>query len=271
MPHHYFFSYARSDWEGQDHMKEFFNELRHATRVRLGMNQRDPVAFRDMSMDVGSPWGDVISHELNTALAMVCMTSPSYVKSVWCGKEVQVFLDRQRLLVSPETPGASFSRVIPLIWFPVHEGLPACFSRLQLSNEGFPQEYVRRGIRWLKIRKEPEYRALVEAVADILDDTLRSAHLPSLPTSPRYENCANAFALRVPPETRILTTLPPGTTTFVGRDELIKQIIDAMNNPDLHRMALWGRPGIGKPKRCCELVATAKLRSSSPAVSCLPT
>src|SRR5262244_3020632 len=61
----------------------------------------------------GQEWPDELAEALRTAETMVCLYSPSYFRSEYCGKEMQVFLDRRRNYIRANA-GKKPANIIPV-------------------------------------------------------------------------------------------------------------------------------------------------------------
>jgi hypothetical protein len=108
--HIFFFSYARDD--DDPYLSRFFEELRDAIRRQQGLKASDPIAFRDQTnIEVGQQWPVALTHSLRTSKTLVCVYSPTYFNREYCGKEVQVFLTRQKKHGTGLATG-----ILPVIW-----------------------------------------------------------------------------------------------------------------------------------------------------------
>jgi hypothetical protein len=138
MPHPFFLSYARQD----------------AQRIEKGQSQRDPIfeafidrldqgvmqltgegiGFVDRNIEPGQEWPEQIAEALATAKTMVCLYSPSYFRSPYCGKEMQVLLERRRNYIRAN-PGKKPSNIIPVLWHPVPWRIPKTLPDLQHKDD----------------------------------------------------------------------------------------------------------------------------------------
>src|SRR3954464_13924382 len=93
MPFPVFTSYAQADYEA--HLKRFADDLREQIRSLLGRTDNESVMFFDrIGVKAGDKWNDVVIDAIRTADVLVCLVSPTYLGRPWCGRELQVFVQR---------------------------------------------------------------------------------------------------------------------------------------------------------------------------------
>lgn len=72
MVYEFFFSYTRAN--NDDYLKQFFEDLDDAVRLRRGQAQGTRVGFFDqVGLQLGDEWGDVLGEALQTSKTMVCL------------------------------------------------------------------------------------------------------------------------------------------------------------------------------------------------------
>src|SRR4030095_430914 len=87
------FSYARND--KSPYLDNFFEMLREEVMHKTAIKSPFEACFRDTdNIDIGNRWTDELSNALQTSRILVCLYTPSYFVSDYCGKEVQVFQSR---------------------------------------------------------------------------------------------------------------------------------------------------------------------------------
>ena len=92
----FFFSYCRKDAADDANVLEFARDLREMVRGELSLPQSARVAFLDEdSIRVGESWSDSLASALASHQVLVALYSQDYFKRDFCGREVQVFLDRR--------------------------------------------------------------------------------------------------------------------------------------------------------------------------------
>jgi TIR domain len=218
MPYPFFLSYARED----------------AIRIEKGKRQRDPVfedfidrlnqgvmqltgegtGFFDRHLEPGQEWPDEIAEALATAKTMICLYSPSFFKSGYCGKEMQVFLERRRIYIRTN-PGKKPSNIIPVLWHPVPWRIPKTLPDLQHKDD---EVAVSEGVWHLGGSKKT--RGQLIEIADTLAKRVRDAAdltpLSSLAERPRMGAIPSAFNPPLPPFPYFdMAKSGPDTVTFV--------------------------------------------------------
>ncbi|MCI0388873.1 MAG: FxsC protein [Acidobacteria bacterium] len=122
-PHDFFFSYSRRDYENADiYLTTFLKDLSKEIRIRRVSSKGEEVAYFDQhKLTRGDDWKQELLDALQTARTLVCLYSPNYFASEYCGKEWQVmhmrreqYLEEQRLAKKQK---AKLPRIIkPIPW-----------------------------------------------------------------------------------------------------------------------------------------------------------
>jgi hypothetical protein len=108
MSHIFFFSYAHND-RGRDNQIEIFfedlcNEVAQHTPWALD-DQR--VSFRDgNNLALMQQWRPALLNALQESAVLVCVTSPRYFASRFCGQEYYLFDERRRAAAENRSPPA---------------------------------------------------------------------------------------------------------------------------------------------------------------------
>ena len=117
----FFMSYSKTD--GDEILKQFYHDL--ATEVRRLVAYRgDPrpsaVGFMDeSSIQTGESWEGTLAEALQRSRTLVCIYSPGYFTSPFCGKEFEVFAMRLRQHIANQPPQAPPpSIILPVLWDP---------------------------------------------------------------------------------------------------------------------------------------------------------
>jgi hypothetical protein len=98
MAHWFFLSYARCD--ADVYFKRFRQELAEAVRVKVG-GDLESVAFFDRDdIGAGEEWPDTLSAALQHSRIFVPIYTRSYFASDYCGREWEVFRQRQDALMA---------------------------------------------------------------------------------------------------------------------------------------------------------------------------
>lgn len=182
MSHRYFFSYARANtkWAADSELMRRFREALEAEVDQLlGAAGGDSCFFDSTDIEAGAEWPAVLTDSLCSAKVAVCLYSPNYFNSSWCGKEVRVFLDRAAAAPGPEKPTA----IIPVIWMPVLKGLPAPIAKIQTHDEAFPAAYPQIGLRQvMNVGSPADFFKVVSALAQRIATAVQADGLPPLQT-----------------------------------------------------------------------------------------
>jgi len=200
MTYPFFFSYSRKDLEQVDdqnrsYLLSFFDKLcgEVSGLAAVGDGFKD-----DKDIVAGEEWRSELVDALTTSPILVCMYSPWYFKSNYCGKEVEVFLQRRRLFMQQRAnkePGF----VVPVLWQPCLDRIPNSLPSLQWhgldGNRFSPDDFgVYRAMTRAKTEYKDEYQDLVTKLAIRIRNLLRERHsLPSLGYKPQIDGMSNAF------------------------------------------------------------------------------
>ncbi|MER5348848.1 TIR-like protein FxsC [Kitasatospora sp. NPDC002551] len=165
---YFFFSYARRDqMVGGAFVDQFFTDLRdELARIEPEAGPGE-LAYRDTErLRVGDDWERQLSRMVGSSRTMVALYSPAYFASDYCGKEWTAFDARTRR--HEEQTGDSVPALIPVLWEPPPEDLPAEVRRIQYIQHDFGPEYATGGLRHL-LRTDPHgtaYRLVVRVIAE---------------------------------------------------------------------------------------------------------
>src|SRR5258706_10337779 len=101
----FFLSYARRDAKGDNGnenpwFQKFSSDLAQQVGTAFGLPAAIPnkdIEFYDReSIPAGSDWDKDLAEALQSSKVLVCLYSPAYFNSVYCGKEFTVFNSRVR-------------------------------------------------------------------------------------------------------------------------------------------------------------------------------
>jgi TIR domain len=180
MPHLFFFSYARANTKrtaDSDLVRTFREALEGDVEQLLG-NSADEICFFDGSdIEAGAEWPITLADALRTSRVALCLYSPHYFNSRWSGKELQVFLDRAANAPGPPAP----TPLIPVIWTPALQGLPAPVQKFQTHDATFPESYSRLGLRQvMNVGSKSDFYLIVNALAHRIVSAVQANALPPL-------------------------------------------------------------------------------------------
>jgi FxsC-like protein len=198
MVYRFFFSYA---WNNRGRpVERFYDDLAEGVRKLVG--GMDPASFRDrVTMEAGTDWPQALLQALKTSQVLVLLLSPDYVRSEFCGKEFQVFLERVKNVKTgpPALPVPLF--ILPVIWVPIlaTETIPAPLARLQLEDDAFPKDYADRGLESLaKRRDKTAYNEVIQTLATRIVRAAAGDRLPPLDRYDSSDEIPNAFVTSQP-------------------------------------------------------------------------
>ena len=91
----------------------------------------------------GNEWPEDLAEALRTAQTLVCLYSPSYFESDYCGKEMQVFLERRANYMRGNA-GKPPANIIAVAWQPIPRRVPKTLPDFQITNPNLDRD--RRGV-----------------------------------------------------------------------------------------------------------------------------
>lgn len=182
MPYPFFLSYARNDDNPTNPdpiVQEFVTELNRRVRYYTGV-ARD--GFRDRTEIVtGELWRDKLCQGLQESATLVCLYSPSFFNSEYCGKEMQVFLNWRRLYMQVNA-GKKPANIIPILWLSSEGKIPRTLPDSQYKDATL--DPARYGVWNLGDRKrfDPskagEFYDLIDDIAFRIRDAAKDTPLP---------------------------------------------------------------------------------------------
>jgi hypothetical protein len=190
----FFTSYARLD--GDKSLRRFASELKEEVRSATGLPAESIAFFDTTNIENGDDWAAVLSDGLCTSQLCVCLCSPTYFNSRFCGKEYSVFSTRRaHWLEQPANAGKRPRVIFPVVWQISASRPPAAVTELQDSDDAFPKNYREMGLRALaKLKGQKDnYTKVKMALAQRMRDALHAAQLPDLPALPHFDEIPSAF------------------------------------------------------------------------------
>jgi len=188
----FFLSYGRRDDIGGSYVSFFWEKLADVVAQKAGLPSEVPkeqVGFLDKSStEPGDDWGAEIESALRTCRTLVCLVSPSYLGSEYCGKEFQAF--RERL----EEQGGAPPLILPILWDrpeKVLRSLPPALAKLQFPHEVFGQTYAQEGLGYLMRLRE--HTKFVQKFAERLVSVAEEHPLPEADRIRDLKSVSNAF------------------------------------------------------------------------------
>lgn len=207
----FFVSYAKIDAgdAGRRYLARFIRDLGELVRQYSGREARP---FFDLdSMRPGDLWEDVHLDALASSRAAVCLLSPAYIHSEYCGREFAAL----RLNDVP---------IFPVLWMPVREPLPAALQERMIAAPRYAS-VGRSGLQALLRfeRFDDVYQEILVALAK----QLANAPTPQRRAPVRFDSMPNAFADdRAQPVigTQVLVACLAPTTVRAGSLLLVESV-----------------------------------------------
>lgn len=199
MPYPFFLSYARRDsFIGGDPQRRDPHFETFVERLNIRVNHyTGSQGFVDRTnIQPGQDWPDELAEALRTAHTMVCLYSPTYFLSEYCGKEMQILLDRRRRYIR-NNAGKKPANIIPVLWHPVPGRIPLTLPEIQYKAPNLdPQVHGAWNLGDMGRNKDLEEFTdqIAQRVRDAADETL----LPELDYIPRMVAVPSAFIPRLP-------------------------------------------------------------------------
>lgn len=198
----FFLSYARDNHD--EYLQRFYRDLNE--KILLWTNPGEGEAgFLDVKdIELGKHWLDTLSAELQNCRTFISLYSPVYFASEQCGKEWQLFSERQAAYSADLAPRAGHpSLIMPVLWVPekyLPKPLLDAVSAVQYNHRDFGDLYAKEGLQQLmRVNKfKDDYEEFVKHFAKKLIEAARACVLPPLPQTPPFNEIENAFQRREP-------------------------------------------------------------------------
>ena len=199
---YFYLSYAR---ESEDVFAErFFDDLSDAIRAKAGVAPDVAVGFIEPDEPrAGDVWNGAVADALLKCRTMICLYSPAYFKSDYCGKEWQIFRMRQRLYAERERAAGRQDaawppslKPVPWIPLPSPEMIPEAVADTPYIVGDPNSPHNRIGVkdmirRW--VQYQDDYQDYIDNLArDVLTTSIKFK-LPPLGTLPPLEETPSAF------------------------------------------------------------------------------
>ncbi|TWO65499.1 TIR domain-containing protein [Caenimonas sedimenti] len=194
MAYEFFFSYSRSN--NNEYLQTFFENLSEAVREELGKGKGEVVGFFDQrDIELGEDWDQKIFEALQDSKVMVAVGSPGYFKSIFCGKEWELFRQRCAKAVQSGAPPPPLIKPVTWIAFKIEE-LPAVVRAGQAAM-GDPQAL--HNVKGLKLMLQSltkysvDYHEYIAQLAREIVKAGREHTIPRLAAAPSYTQMQPAF------------------------------------------------------------------------------
>lgn len=165
-----FVSYAHSD-NDESWISKFSGNLSALLRKLTGAQ---PKIFLDNeSLVTASIWERKIVKSLESSRLMIAVVSPSYVKSIWCRKEWQMFSQREALLRAGGFIGDEQGLIFPILLAPLGRGSFTADEEIFVTEIGKRQWFdLTSQLSGTPIRPE-QVRTIAEQLIDASSDLVR--------------------------------------------------------------------------------------------------
>ena len=236
--HHFFFSYSRIDTG--PYLDKFFEDLRLEVHHKVGRKEISirNIAFRDQSnIEIGVPWSTELTAALAESRMLVCIYTPAYFRSEFCGKEVQVIKSRIDLLGSVDIPF-----IIPVLWEnPSIIQVPKGMDKYQYSTiEDTGELYSEKGLNYLiKINKyKDDYMMVLDHLATKIAKVAETKSLPKYVDAIDIEKTPNYFSVSNKTENAAkISNLGPRLAQFIfiaGKKQELFSLKQHVENYDVN-------------------------------------
>jgi FxsC-like protein len=201
---YFFLSYSRGE---SDHVKTFYERLCKAIGRKVGVIDYLSLGFMDETIDNGANWPEELGDALQRCRTIVCLYSPLYFNSPFCGKEYHIFQLRRELFVEQNSangnPSVKHPPVIkPIVWYPFDpDQIPQAVNStnyvLGRPDAIHNQLGVCQMLEELSKYKS-EYNAFINLLANQIIETFKAVNLPKLEILPPLNEIPNYFKMEVP-------------------------------------------------------------------------
>lgn len=198
--YHVFVSHSSHDRLafGKKVFGKFIEEFRQPLEALLGVVSGKSAVFVDeREIEWGDEWHESLQDAVCRTRSLICLVSPQYLNSEWCGREYQVFLSRKQASGSKDE-GTAPSWIFPILWeaLPGKRKLPAVISRFQYRLPEAPEDLEQRGLRYYcSTNKWTTVKKILDGMARQLADNFENHPdgLPDYNLPLRLEEITSAF------------------------------------------------------------------------------
>jgi FxsC-like protein len=196
MGYWFFVSYARQDSEGDSKLRQFYDELIKEVLLIEHFPEGEVGFFDVDGIEVGKPWKEELSRALSTSRLMLVLCSPGYFNSEYCGKEFQVFYERQKTYARTQKLKEKPHLILPILWAPPNNGYPKLIRDLQYTDSKFPALYAKEGLKHMMNLTEnnDDYVKFRRRLARVIVEVGKKHALPELKSLRPLEQVKSAFA-----------------------------------------------------------------------------
>lgn len=175
-----FFSYARRD--KNVYLDDFFEKLRDEVMQKLPVASPHDACFRDSdNVELGDRWNAEMVNALKKTSVLVCIYSPLYFISDYCGKEVNVF--QSRIAEYKKNNNKTPNVILPVLWEkPSTFTIPPSLQEIQFSHESIHKDYSIQGLKtFSKLNSYKDaYLLFIEQLAMKIQEITKTINLPEI-------------------------------------------------------------------------------------------
>jgi FxsC-like protein len=197
MSNWFFLSYATHDQKTDtaNHIKTFYEDLDRDIRGFKTIKEGRAGFFAGTEIEPGEKWPAVLGEALRSARVLICLYSPAYFNSSYCGKEWTIF--ESRLASDFPEGGARPALILPVLFGTPEDvkSRPAVAKDIQYGNEKYPPEYLENGLKYLMMRssKREAYLDFKDAFLKRFKAAISTHNLSPLRVLPDIKTVADAF------------------------------------------------------------------------------
>lgn len=189
-------------------MKKFIDLFHKRLRAKLGVideQKFEQLVFRDYkSLPFGGEWSKDLAAAVVVAETYLCLVSPTYLNSPWCGREFEIALNRLNSWQQSAAGSREGRFIFPVRWeqFPNPDKIHPKLDKFLHKNDDFPKIYQKESLQKLaSLRKNRDnFNLFVDALAEEIATILNNTHkLPAAPAITDFEKISSAFAPELTP------------------------------------------------------------------------
>jgi FxsC-like protein len=215
MAYEFFFSYTRAD--NDDYLKAFLKDLSEEVRLRRGLPAGTEVGFFDQrEIELGEDWDAEIVQALQTSRVMICLSSPAYFKSEYCGKEWALFRRRCQAALTAAGQVPPLQKSVLWIEHPIAL-MPAEVQANQLTLGDPHAVHNVKGARHLlrrQGRQDADYIDLIDSLTTQIVQAADAYPMAALAQVPILQSVPSAF--HAAPAMMSLVAQKPAVPVSVG-------------------------------------------------------
>ncbi|MFD0894702.1 toll/interleukin-1 receptor domain-containing protein [Luteolibacter ambystomatis] len=224
----------------------------------------------------GDDWKDVLVEAVRTSEVLVCLISPRYLGSVWCGRELEVFVRRMGKRAEELPPPAANNFIFPIWWEKPRdrETLPKKLGRFNPYDQGYPRSYSEKGLRQLiALNQRKDVQTILETLSELIADSLnKNSPLCHCDEIADFLNFPSAFADQItsplPFQIAFLETAGGGIAGLDGTLETIAARLKTVSRSIQPAADIAASLALaGQQKQLIVLVADAAADATDPLLS----